>query len=790
MAKKRKEKPISVIPFKINNLGDFLGDSEYPVYHPSTRNYDKYWEERTGECIYGLWGDDSRKEGERKIGGFRWLPGNMVFHTQHTIIDRTLPGQRNKGPGRPDLRDVEWLIGYDLATCDGFAGFEYDKKYTCFRPVGKIEKGEKLTHAEELRMDMFGDIIRDRNGKLKQYVDSREYLYQTRDEILGNPLWLNESQNYVLVSTRRLGKSSIIINAIAVYNMVFNGAKRLDEFYNQSTRTTTVVGSGNSDKTKEFFEKFRITYDHLRTNVGSYNEGDQSFTGAWWWKIEGSVAKENSYISNRVKAKGQDGYTGPGSRIWHQSFAKSASKGAGTSMNDGIIEELGLTPDCEDIFAENEPAQKADIKFGKNVGIGTGGDFKIIEGNKKLILNPSALNILPCRNVFSPGKGPTCRVIPATYYQDQYRDENGNQDIFKSFEDIIHERRKKEKEDTKQYLRHKASYPLHLDDIFLRLDGNKFPITHLENRLEELRDGAVPYSTGKIAYYDMFNTKAHWIEDLSLKPLMEMDDLAEDEMKVLDEKGCFVQYEPPNLDRPERIKNDRNPLYLTYIEPVRNDKGSSWMFAYVWKFFDFKHPDRIQDNIVMEWFGRYPNNDLNLERAFQMAAMYDSNIYPEINNDGIIGVARRLGKLDWLVTELGDVPGLEVQNKKSHGYGFYVAPGMNPGLETLTDEFLRQEVSFVERIIGDKYERESVIRADTINSRMVCSQLIEYNSESGNYDAYDGYRLRAIWGKATEKPDEQFADKQGNQELLKAMRELRNGRVISKALTSSRQRQR
>lgn len=782
MAKKRKERAISVIPFKINNLGDFLGDSEYPSYHPNTRAYANYWDERTTECIHGLWGNDSRMEGQRKIGGFRWLPGNMVFHTKHTVIDRVLPGQRNKGPGRPSLRDVEFLIGYDLAACDGFAGMEYDKVYTCFRPVGKLERGEQLTHSEQIRMDMFGDLIRDKYGKLKKYVDAREYLYQTRDEILGNPLWLNESQNYVLVSTRRLGKSSIVINAIAVYNMVFNGAKTLEEFFSQSTRTTTVVGSGNSDKTKEFFEKWRITYDHLRTNVGSYNDGDQSFTGAWWWKIEGSVAKENSYVSNRVKIKGQDGHTGPGSRLWHQSFAKSASKGAGTSMNDGIIEELGLTPDCEDIFAENEPAQRADIKFGKNTGIGTGGDFKIIEGNKKLILNPAALNILPCKNVFSPGKGPTCRVIPATYYNDQYRDENGNQDIFKAFEDIMAERRSKEKEDTKQYLRHKASYPLHIDDIFLRLDGNKFPITNLENRLEELRDGALSYSTGHISYYDIFNTKTQWHEDLSLKPLMEMEDLIEEDAKVIDERGCFVMYEPPNADLPPRITNDRNPLYMVFVEPVRNDKGTSWFFAYVWKFFDFAHPDRIQDDVVMEWFGRYPDNEINLERVFQMAAMYNCNIFPEINNDRIIGVARKLGKLDWLVNELAFVPGLEVQNKKSHTYGFYAPPGANASLETLTDEFLRQEVGFTEKIEGKNYQRESIIRADRLNSRMICSQLIEYNSENGNYDAYDGFRLRAVWAKGTEQTDEQFTNKDESQKLLEAMRALRKNRVLSKKL--------
>lgn len=783
---RRKERPISIIPFQINNLGDFLGDETYPVLHPLSSEYNTYWDDRTAECIYGLWGDDSRMIGQKKVGGFRWLPGNILFHTHHCIIDRTLPGQRSKGPGRPDLRDVEWFVGYDLAACDGFAGFEDDKKYTCFRPVGKLERGEQLTHAEQIQMDKFGDIIRDKFGKLKKYADAREYLYQPKDEILGKPLWLNESQNYLLVSTRRLGKTSIVINAISVYNFCFNGARTLDEFYNQSTRTTTVVMSGVSDKTKEYFAKWNQTYDHLRTQVGAYNDGVKNYTGAWWWKFDGTVAKENGFITNGVKARGQDGLTGPGSRLWHQSAGKSASKAAGTSLNDGIIEEFGLTPGCEDIFAENSPAQRADYFFGKTTGIGTGGDFAIIEGNKSLVLNPTAYRILACKNPFTPGGHDTARFIPATYYQDQYRNENGNQDVKRAFEDLMRERADMEMKDTKQYLRHKASYPLHPDEIFLKFDGNDFPIVHLENRYEELKEGKVPYSTGRIAYSDILNTKAYWIEDLTLKPIMDLEDLTQDEQVTnFDKRGCFVQYETPNEDRPARKINDRNPLYLLFVEPVRNEKGTSFFYAYVWKFFDYKHPDRIQNNIVMEWFGRYDNNnEANLLRCFQMAALYDCNIFPEVNNDAIVGVARKIGKTDWLMAELSHIPGLEVQNKKSHLYGFYVAPGMNPGLEKLTNELLRTEVSFTERIHGSEYVREAVILADTLNSRMLVSQLIDYNSESGNYDAYDGFRLLPVWLKGTEKKEDQFANPESDRKLFNALKEMQKHRIYSRRVNS------
>lgn len=781
MSFKQHNKPVDVIPFKLRNIGDFLPDAEYPILHPKSMAYSEYWKKRTEECIYGIWGDDSQIINGEKVGGYRWLPGNIVFYTHHTPIETEIEGQKNKGLALPLLRDVEWLVGYDLATCDGFSGFSDDRDRTCFRPIQKIERGEPLTNGEKILIDRYSDHLFTKRGVYKKYVDSRLLMYETQYEPLGNPLWFNESLNYMLLSTRRLGKSYLVINGVAVYEFTFNGARTLNEFFDQSTKTTTVVGSGNSDKTKEFFAKWQTSYDYLRTDVGSYNDGKINETGAWWWKYEGSVRKENEYLTNSVKIQGRTGYDGPGSRMWHVTYGRSASKGAGFSLNNAIIEEVGLTENVEDIHGENTPAQKSDYKFGKSIYIGTGGDFDVIEGSKKMFYNPGVFDLLPCDNLFSPGGKPTARFIPATYSQNQFRDENGNQDIQKAFEDIMVERKKKEESDTRQYLRHKASYPLSPDEIFVKYDGNSFPISNLESRLNALKSGAIPYSIGNIAYYDILNEDAYWIEDFSKRPLMDIDDLSDDN---INKEGAIVQYEAPNKDRPKRKYNDRNPMYLLFVEPVRNDTGSSFVYSYVWKFNDFANPDRMQNNIVCEWFGRYDNNnDDNIRRTFAMAAYYDCNIYTEINNDNIKGMARRIKKYDWLQPNLGYIDGLESQNKKEYDIGFYVAPNMIPSLERLTNEWLRKVISVSEEIKGGEYLRKEVIMADTINSSMLCSQLISYN-RSGNFDAYDGIRLLAIWEKANEGFESQYNNTEKDKELLDTLRSMMKNKVIKRRVTS------
>lgn len=777
---RKTAKPYKIIPFTLHNVGEFMAEP-YPVLHPKSKAYNDYWDRQTEQCIYGIWGHDSTIRDGKVVGGYRWLPGNIAFYFKHTIIDKHIKGQESKGDGPPDPRDVDVFIGYDLATCDGFAGFEYDRHFTCFRPIDKIEKGEELTPSEEILLDRNRDHVTMSNGKFKKYVEARTYLYNTYDEPMGNPLWFNEAQNYMLLSTRRLGKSYIVINAVAIYNMTFNGARSVDQFFQQTTKTTTVVGSGNSDKTKEFFAKYVNAYDYLRDSVGSYNDGRTKESGFWWWKTEGSVAKENQYLSNQVKAEGRSaGLVGPGSRLWHVSYGGSSSKGAGFSCNDAIVEETGLTPRIEDIHRENTPAQKNDYKFGKTIYIGTGGDFDIIEGSKKMFYNPRAFDILACKNIFNPGGKDIARFIPAIYHLNQFRDENGSltdEGIKKSFTQVMYELTEKEKLDTRQYLGYKASYPNVPDDIFIKYDGNSYPVKNLEERLLALKDNAVDYSVGNIVFDDIKNNIGVWMEDFDGVPLMNIDDLGDDN---INKEGAIVQYEPPNKDKPKRKFFDRHPMYLVFAEPVRNDRGSSFMYVFVWKFWDYANPDRIQNNIVMEWFGRYDNdNEKNLRRVFDIAAYYGANIYAEINNDEIKRVARRMKRFDWLIPDLGHIEGLEVNSKKENDIGKYVNPGEIAGLEKMVNELLRQVVSFVEKIVGSDRIRENTILADTLNSQMLCSQLIAYNRE-GNFDACDGFRLLPLWLKALEgiQVEEQYTDSEKDKELLKTMRELRQSRNL------------
>ena len=97
--------------------------------------YKDYWTDHINKCLQGVWGHDYNEE--TKEGGYRWIPGNLFFYVNDTII-KMEESESREVICKPKLRDVEWYIFYALTVCDGFSGFELDDTYTSYKPLGKL----------------------------------------------------------------------------------------------------------------------------------------------------------------------------------------------------------------------------------------------------------------------------------------------------------------------------------------------------------------------------------------------------------------------------------------------------------------------------------------------------------------------------------------------------------------------------------------------------------------------------------------------------------------------------
>jgi hypothetical protein len=759
---------VDMIPFKLKNIEPFLVGRHDPRFNPVKQRklYEAHWTDETRKAVEGTWQLDGYEKSTGLIGGYRYMPGNLYFYVNYLTIQKEA-GDENKTrlpDGPPDLRDVEWFIFYDLMVCDGFSGFTNDPFFTSFLPIMKMEKGIPLTEYEKMRVEKFKDRLVDKFGRYKKYIDPREMLYQVFTEPMGRPMYMNESQNYLLLSTRRLGKSYSIIGGISVYNFTFNGARTFEQFVDGSTVNTTVVGSGNSQKTKEYYSKFSIMYENLRTGAGSYKKDGLNWNGVFYAPYSGTIKKENEFIINMVNIEGGGGLEGVGSKAVHVSYARDPSKGAGYAANDNVCEEVGLTANVRDVHRENSPAQESDSKFGKSVYIGTGGDMEKAEGVKKMFYDPHSYKILPCKNIFSGTYKDIGRFIPMTYYKD-YRDEFGNQDVRRAHLDAMQERKIMEKGDSKIYLGHKASYPLIPEEIFMKTGGNIFPAKQLEDRLVYLEQVGVPYSAGRMQYVDKMNTIVEFIPDLDGEPFFKMQDLEKAENK----EGLIVMYEPPVPHRPE--PDFFAPLYIVFYDTVKNDEGTSYCYAAVHKLYDFQNQGGIQDDTVCEWFGRFDKSEKNHDRVFQMAYYYGAKIFAEINNDDIKPYARLRNKYYMLQPKIEDLDGLEVETKKKYDIGFFVMKGMIPSLEAALNERLRTVIDKEEAIVDGEYKVKEIWVVDRMVSLAQVDQLINYHRDA-NFDVVSELFLQALWLKKQEKIEPQYVDKESDRKLLAAVKEM------------------
>lgn len=232
-----KLKPVHVVPFRLNNIGDFL-NREHPVLFPESPKYEEYWTEQARRCVEGMWGYDFA-DGK---GGWRFMPGNLYFYINFFPILHE-GDQGTEFSGFPLLRDIDWLQFYAYLECDGFAGFSGDDKYTCFRPIGKLERNEPISNKDKKLIKKYEDYLYDKNGKLKKYKEAKEYLYQTFDEPMGLPLVLNEASNVIFLSSRAVGKDlweeSTIFTEYGPKQI--KEAKVGDRIYGADGKLTTIV---------------------------------------------------------------------------------------------------------------------------------------------------------------------------------------------------------------------------------------------------------------------------------------------------------------------------------------------------------------------------------------------------------------------------------------------------------------------------------------------------------------------------------------------------------------------
>lgn len=744
-----KFKPVEILPFKLQDISDFIVE-EFPRYHPDTAKYRHYWTEQAKRCIEGHWGWDYNDK--TKTGGWRWIPGNLYFYVNMTEIEIDMDDNTKKKV-KPLLRDVEWYIFYGLAACDGFSGFDEDDEYTCYLPIGKLERGEELTVEENRWLQKYDHLFRNKEGEYKKFVEPREYLYKTHTSPKGKAMYFNEARNLILLSSRRVGKSFSTNAGCILYDFTFNGARNLSDYLESKTNSTIIVGAEDSSYTKELLKKFESSYTYIKDKVGSYSDGVINVNGCFWAPTSGSLKKSGGVLSNSVPLKSGQGYTGAGSKIVNVSYHNNPNAGVGYGARRMVVEEAGLLESFKEVHAENSATQIGNRKYGYSVYIGTGGNVEKIQGIRDAFLNPETYDCLGYENVYANNGKQIGMFIPCYYKNNQFRDDNGNLDIELSFKSEMEKRLAKKKEGSKAYEGHIISFPMDPKEMFMQSSGNIFPTVELEERITQLESGLWEKiaQVGTLQYMDRENKVAKFvpIPKDKAKPIWRYG--SERDMRENERSGAIIIYEHPLDNKPE--PTFERPLYLVVYDPVRTDtsltgsSGTSLASVLVFKFWYLADMDTVQYNIVAEWIGRHSKLNDDHEVAFKLATYYGAKILPEINNEDILRRARQTNRTNMIQYEPIYKASELVKARRSFRKGINVVRGMKPDMETYANEVLTTVTHKKERIEGNLETLDTVMMVEELPSIRLTEELLYYNRDD-NFDHVSSFLLLGLFSRS------------------------------------------
>ena len=446
-------------------------------------------------------------------------------------------------------------------------------------------------------------------------------------------------------------------------------------------------------------------------------------------------AKNTQFASRRLKSSVQEmswemGYKRSGSDIAYGSLNSVAGIISGVNQDklNGsrgvlyIIEEAGIFKDLLSMYNMIRPSvEQGSSVFGQILLYGTAGDdMSDFTAFQEMFYSPEGYNIEPLDNVFDKeGQGrKKCAMFYPAYlnYDDSCIDKDGNSDVTKALKLILVDRYKVKygSTDVNTITKRISQYPIVPQEAVLRSHGNLFPVTELNNRLNQLDNNPNEYDDVYVGEFIMKNGKVEFspTTDIPIRDFPTKDN------KV---HGAVEIYQMPKKDSEGKIPAGR---YICGADPYDNDVADSMSLG------SFLMLDTWTDTLVMEYTGRPMYADDYFEICRKACLFYNATLLYEQNKKGLFAYFSQKNSLHLLA----DTPDylLDKQLVKSIGYGntrkgvTTTLPIKNFGFRLIRDWLLKPVVKTFENDNGEE-EETTVSNLYNIRNRALLKELVLYN---------------------------------------------------------------
>lgn len=453
-------------------------------------------------------------------------------------------------------------------------------------------------------------------------------------------------------------------------------------------------------------------------------------------------AKNTQFASRRLKSSIQELY-------WEMGFKKSGSDVAYGSQNSvsGIIsgvnqdklngsrgvlylvEEAGIFKDLRDMYNLIRPSvEQGTSVYGEILLYGTAGneqsDFTAFS---EMIYSPDGYNLEGLPNVFDK-EGQGRKNITMFYpvymnYDDSCIDEDGNSDITRALLTVLNDRYKVKygSSDINTITKRISQYPITPQEAIIRSQGNVFPVTELNERLNQIDNNPGEYDdvyVGELVQDKNGSMKFNPTVDLPIRDFPTSDN------KVT---GALEIFEMPQKNTQGEIFPER---YICGIDPYDNDVSETMSLGSVLVM------DLWTDKIVAEYTGRPPFANDFYEMVRKLCVFYNAKGLYEQNIKGLFSYFSTHNCLYLLA----DTP-IYLKDRQlitSIGYGNTskgvraTVPIIKAGFTMIRDWLLKPVTKIEKDSQGNEIE-VTIPNLYNIRNRALLKELIQWNP-NGNYD--------------------------------------------------------
>lgn len=283
------------------------------------------------------------------------------------------------------------------------------------------------------------------------------------------------------------------------------------------------------------------------------------------------LAQSTEFPAKRLKSSLQDmswkmGYvdldTGTQKGTLNEAIGVSAkddpSKVRGKRLHFIVVEEFGSFRNVLELYNIMLPSvEEGDVSFGTMYLIGTSGDSESdFQGAAEIVYNPKGYKMYSLPNVFDKegqGKREITFFFPGYINRKGCYDENGNSDVTKAILEILANRYriKYNSSDINSITKAIAEIPITPQEAILRTRGNLFPITQLNERLNQLDNNPNEYDDVYIG--NLFLNKSGEVE---FKPTSDIP-IRDFPTKDNKQKGAIEIFQMPEKDRNGKVYSNR-----------------------------------------------------------------------------------------------------------------------------------------------------------------------------------------------------------------------------------------